>query len=253
MRIRTSGGSITRIDKVFANNKIEKVSFGENVELIGNRGFKNNNITEVKLPDSLEEIDSQVFKNNKIESMEFGSNLTNLGDMALANNNLDSIEVPSSIERISRGAFRDNNIESIDLTNNTNITTIGREVFKNNDIKGHFEVPENISRVSCYAFKNNNIDEVTIQNSSIELHPYPSGPSHYEEDENSFAGNSVKIVHAGENLYDEAHPNFWNVEEYTMFGDYDDENHLFYHLYEEHKAGTYEFCTTNNEWQYKGE
>ena len=81
---------------------------GVDVVSIGNYAFFNQDITSVKLPNTLKSIDDQAFENNLIKNITIPSSVTSIGSSAFARNYLQKITIPSSVTTIGSSAFSEN-------------------------------------------------------------------------------------------------------------------------------------------------
>ncbi len=71
-------------------------------------GFNANQLTSIKIPDSVNTIGGSAFEGNQLTSVIIPNSVTSIGQSTFYNNKLYTIKLPSVI-RISDGAFSGNN------------------------------------------------------------------------------------------------------------------------------------------------
>lgn len=99
-------------------------------------------LTSVKLPDTLMYIGSLAFRGNSLESIYIPSEVSTIGILSFADNNLSNITIEEGVTKIGNSAFFNNNI--------SNIT-----------------IPNSVSQIDEYAFASNDIREITIGNEVV--------------------------------------------------------------------------------------
>lgn len=146
-------------------------------------------LTDVKLSETITDIEDRAFADTKLKTMDFGKNMKNLGSNVFANiETLESFtvaeknknfsaqdgvlyskngkvlisfpaaktgafELPQKVEEIRNGALRGSDIESISFTEDTALKTIGAYAFENSKIKS-ISLPESVTTINNSAFKN---------------------------------------------------------------------------------------------------
>jgi hypothetical protein len=74
-------------------------------------------LTGVVLPDSLEDLGSEVFRNcGSLVSVEFGGSLVSIGDNAFESSGLKTLELPDSLQTIGYRAFAGTSLETLELS-----------------------------------------------------------------------------------------------------------------------------------------
>lgn len=155
----TTLGSTKYVQPPFENAiSLTSVTFGQNVNVIGNRTFRNcSGLTSIDIPSSVTIIDNSVFVNCKsLSSVTIPDSVTELGDSAFQNcynltsvnigtgitrietftfdncSGLTSVTIPSSVTRIDEGAFQAcKSLQNITIEATTPPILSGRTVFNN--------------------------------------------------------------------------------------------------------------------------
>ncbi|MBK6284933.1 MAG: leucine-rich repeat protein [Draconibacterium sp.] len=204
------GQKITGItDGVFRTFGLIGVNLPANLKIIGYGAFAENDILNITIPESVEELKGEVFWGNNIDELIFEGNskLTKIGWGTFYNNkitsltlpdNLNFIEnyafgfnkisndilIPDGVEYIGWGAFMSNEIPKVIFSENSILSFLGISAFEGNKISNEILIPKTLTEISDYAFRDNLISKVKIHDGIVE---YGNG---------AFANNnpSLKIV-----------------------------------------------------------
>ena len=156
----------------------------------------------------------------------------------------DEIE-GNKVAEIANHSLNEVGLEGVEFSDN--VERIGENAFDDNDIEGHLKLPDNEKLYAGNAFTNNDIQEVTVPDNASLHQTFEDG------------GNFIETVHIGENV------SLGTTTYPFVFGVYDGESAAgpfsimsttrapFHEAYDVHGAGTYEFCTADEEWQYQEE
>lgn len=86
---------------------VQSIKLPNTLKAIGWGAFYNSKITEITLPDSIEEVYGDVFSYSAINSVTFGKNTTLIGKRAFKNcKNLKSVTIPETVKYICSSAFQ---------------------------------------------------------------------------------------------------------------------------------------------------
>lgn len=101
------GDKVTYIPAdMFSTGIIETVTFGENVERIGERAFKQSRITSVEIPAKVKYIENSTFDQcTQLKSVTLHEGLDSIGAAAFYDNALTEITLPASLKKIKDSAF----------------------------------------------------------------------------------------------------------------------------------------------------
>ena len=139
----------------------ENIIIEDGIKSIGRLAFREKNITNIKLPDSLEEIDSMAFEKTKgLTSLKLGSNVKKLDPLFIYDSAISNIEIAEK----NQNYIIENNIlynkdktELIlpinplrDLTNFNipeGVKVIGDKAFHNQDKLIEIEIPESVEEI----------------------------------------------------------------------------------------------------------
>lgn len=145
-----------------------------NLDTIGYFAFADNELTSVKLPNSITKIDGYAFSGNQISGELDLSNtkLTEIGEYAFSSSKISNIKLPESVTTIECTAFAGNQISGIlDLSGLVNLTKIGVEAFAVNQITG-LKLPSSIITLGNGAFSHNQINgelDLSLNTNLIEI------------------------------------------------------------------------------------
>jgi hypothetical protein len=154
-------GSINVIDNIPGRVIFNSKSY--TVTSIGDRAFKDKNLTSVTIPEGIINIGTEAFSNNKLTSLDIPSSATNIKGFAFSNNTLDSVTLPSNATRIWEGVFFDNRtLTSIIIPDS--VLTIERSAFKNTGLTS-VTIPNNVTTIEESAFSNSALISLIIGNS----------------------------------------------------------------------------------------
>jgi hypothetical protein len=110
------GLPVTRISsETFKNKQLTDISIPDTVTYIGDDAFRNNSLTDVTIPDTVTYIGSHAFRGNLLTKIILPSKLTVIGFYAFSNNQISDIIFPPGIIEIKSGAFANNNLTSINI------------------------------------------------------------------------------------------------------------------------------------------
>ena len=132
------GQPVIEIDKnVFQRYGLTKVVIPENIKIIGESAFADNQIATIEFSKStsdavpaLTEIGPHAFADNELTSVELPARVTTIGAVAFGNNKLTTLTMGESVMTIGNSAFRKNNLTAVTLPNS--ITSFGENVFGDN-------------------------------------------------------------------------------------------------------------------------
>ncbi|MBR5144920.1 MAG: leucine-rich repeat domain-containing protein, partial [Clostridia bacterium] len=95
-----------------------KTPNGQTVVAIGKGAFKETDIEEVVIPESVTSIGDEAFLNcENLKSVSFSNGLEKIGNRAFANSAVESITLPDSVTQIGEEAFYNSNLTSANLGN----------------------------------------------------------------------------------------------------------------------------------------
>lgn len=169
--------------------KIPEVHQGLPVKNIYDNAFKNKNISDVVLPNSIISIGASAFAGCPITHITLPQNITSIGNQAFSSSLLKAIVIPDSVSIISGGAFYGcKNLSEVKIGNN--VTTIGNGAFENCYSLKSIVIPEKVNEISNSAFKNcSSLESVIIGNGVTTINRYAF--------ENCTSINSIQM---GENV-----------------------------------------------------
>ncbi len=106
-----ASNTITDYDSTCGSNIIIPTTIGgENVNFVGNYAFNNKGITNVILPNTLQQLGTWAFAQNSLESVILPDSVTTVKELAFFNNNISELYIPTSVISIERSAFNDNSL-----------------------------------------------------------------------------------------------------------------------------------------------
>ena len=144
--ITTIGG------QAFAENKIEKVKLSTSLVTLDSTCyeyaagacrnyagvFRNNQLTQIELPDTLVTIGKGTFEGNLLSNITIPDSVTTIDDKAFIGNQLASIIIPNSVTTIGWRAFGYNKLNYVLINSGSKLTTISAWAFSSsNDPTGY--------------------------------------------------------------------------------------------------------------------
>jgi len=192
----------------FARSNISKAYIPEGTKSIGYGAFYHcDNLTEVSIPSSVENIDAYAFENtpfmNNFKSNLSGDNFLVVGDGVLIayNGQHKNVTIPSNVKSISAATFMNNDqIESVFIPDN--VLNIGADAFRGCSKLSVIEGGNNIEHIGDRAFMGCPIGTVTISDSVEEMGLRAIDFSGTEKTDSSkvvvFEGNSLPSICADE-------------------------------------------------------
>lgn len=173
-------------DAAFMDNKINRVYFGDNPNLvhfgrnvffknliqgtinlsglinlktIGSGLFARNAINDYILPDGLEEILLAAFGYNNIETITIPDSVKNIEEYAFVDNPFTTIKFNNSIEKINDGVFAYGYLLG-DLKIPDTVKSIGRLAFYNNTNLGKVTLGRDLESIGVGAFSDSSVDSI---------------------------------------------------------------------------------------------
>ena len=125
--------------------KEEIVTIEEGIIKLGEYSFRASNISEIKLPSSLETIESQVFSGNtKLTSIKLGKNIKNIDPLFTYGSKITEVSIDENNENYTiynNVLYNKDRTKLISFIDNTSQTT-------------KFEIPDGVKEIGVYAFHN---------------------------------------------------------------------------------------------------
>lgn len=129
------------------------------VTKIGRRAFRDKNLANVTIPDSVKSIEDDAFLKNRLSGVTLGSGIESIGESAFAKNQLANINLPAGLKSIGKEAFAGNMLGGLTIPNG--VTSIGDAAFNENAI-AVITIPAGITSIGGSVFMKNQIAELTI-------------------------------------------------------------------------------------------
>ncbi|WP_299623567.1 leucine-rich repeat domain-containing protein [uncultured Tenacibaculum sp.] len=164
--------NVTEIGQfAFKDNQLTSVVIPNSVNNIEKYAFSFNKLVRINIPINVTVIKENTFTGNQLTSVTISNNVTSIEKGAFSSNQLtdDSITIPNSVTSIGAFAFASNNFTNITIPNS--ITSIGNSLFRNNKLT-NVVIPNNIISIGDYAFSNNQLTSILIPNSVTSIGEY---------------------------------------------------------------------------------
>ena len=147
------GVAVETIGKdAFKQNQLTEVSIPNSVKSIGEFAFHFNKLTEVSIPNSVNSIGAAAFHTNELTKVSIGNSVTSIGKNAFRNNNLTEVSIGNLVKIIGDGAFYDSRLTEVSIPNSVKI--IGDGAFAGNQLT-NVSIPNSVTSIGEYAFSNN--------------------------------------------------------------------------------------------------
>lgn len=159
----TYKGTEYAVSKIAANafdsENLTSIRIPDSVNEIGAKAFFDNELTSVVIPDSVTRIGYSAFEGNLLESVELSPNVTSYGSDVFKNNQVTSVELPGSIKDIPSGMFTGNKLTSLVIPEG--IKTVGYHAFSSNQITS-VKMADTVTAIYAYAFSANSVESVDM-------------------------------------------------------------------------------------------
>jgi len=154
---------ITSIGRgAFSHNQLTNVKIPNSVTSIGDFAFMHNQLTNVVIPNSVTSIGNFAFMHNQLPFVIIPDSVTSIGSQAFSENQLVTKIISKNITKIEQGTFSKNRLAGITIPNR--VTEIGLDAFSNNQLTS-VAIPDSVTSIGGNAFSNNQLTNVTIPNS----------------------------------------------------------------------------------------
>ena len=179
----------------FKNSSLTDITFasGSNLNSIGTEAFINTNITTITIPNQVTTIENSAFKNTSQMISVLFENVSSLATIkANAFENtllLTTITIPSSVVSIGDSAFIDSSLNQIIFADNSILTTMGNNVFKNTDLNT-IDIPYTVTSIGSNSFENT----TSLLSVNIYLSTMNSLGTDIANLENNFYGNTNALT-----------------------------------------------------------
>ncbi|TGD18500.1 leucine-rich repeat protein [Levilactobacillus suantsaiihabitans] len=158
--VKFSGTWLYIHDEAFADNQLADIDLNGVVQ-IWQAAFRDNPLTTLTLPDSVEMIGASAFANCQLTHLQLDDQLISIDTAAFAGNQIQgSLTIPDSLTAIGDQAFRGNQLT--DLSLGKSVTTIGTAAFADNQLKGAVVVPDSVTKIGDNAFSGNHLTDLTL-------------------------------------------------------------------------------------------
>lgn len=128
---------------------------------VAQQAFKDKNLHNVTLPNTIQHIDNWAFANNKLTQLILPNELISIGDWAFYNNALTTLTLPPQLTSIGDWAFYDNVLTS--LTCCPTLTNMGNWAFAFNALTT-LTLPSSLAnKVADETFHHNPIKQITYE------------------------------------------------------------------------------------------
>ncbi len=133
--------------------KTGNITVASGVINIGSNGFYYcEDVTAIKLPDSVTGIRSHAFSHCSAGKIELPGSITSIGDSVFSGSGITEIELPDSITEMGNTVFYNcKNLVKVKLPKS--ITTIGENTFFGCHMLKGIEIPESVTNINIYAFQ----------------------------------------------------------------------------------------------------
>ena len=160
------------------------------VNVVGEGALREKELNSIKLPNTINSLESSAIMQNNISSVVIPNSVTNLGSLSFYDNQISEIVIPDTVTNIEGGVFTKNQLseddayiydrkedgsidktrfmsyggtKTKDITLPEGIVTIGAHAFRKIGME-EVDVPESVITIEERAYAENNLTEVVIPN-----------------------------------------------------------------------------------------
>lgn len=162
-----------QVDSPFSENKetLATVSVKQGVTVIGATAFMNCiNLTEVNLPDSIEQIGTDAFSQCKaLQNIYLSENVKVIGSSAFSNcSSLMEVRLPSKLKKVNSHTFSGcSNLMQVLLGDN--IQTIEMCAFSSCSSLKEIQLPDSLSEIESWAFRYSGLERIDLPESITKI------------------------------------------------------------------------------------
>ena len=160
-------------DKPFWN-PVKSVQLPSTIRRIGNEAFQDSELTEIVLPDDIEEIgDYAFYASFDLTKVVFPKNVKQLkiGSHAFSSCWLEELDLPEGLTEIGEGAFDGTQITT--LTIPSTVKALRKYCFVDCNNLKTVTIPEGVEYIGTFAFGNTGLESVVIPSTVKEMGAYP--------------------------------------------------------------------------------
>ena len=193
--LKFAGYSVVGIGTdAFRNSNIEKVTLPSSIKTIGSCAFAYcTKLSEILLPEKLEQIGMYAFAFTNISTIKFPSGLKTIGDEAFTGSEMKYVELPASLESLGGQAFKNTPLK--DVTIHKGVKKIGYEAFDTTQLK-KITLPSSVTEIGERAFGyNTDYSETPIKVERVNgfiVEGYPNTIAESFAKDNNFAFLSLE-------------------------------------------------------------
>lgn len=156
---------VTKIGNyAFKNKNIEELVIPETIKIIGVGAFQNNQLRYLTIPDSVLEIKALAFENNQLRDLTIGKNVKDIGIKAFSMNDLKTkyaFIYKRSEDEIDESVVIGYGGRSKEVTIPDGVTTLDRYALAGNEIESII-LNDELTRIESYALSDNKFKEIVI-------------------------------------------------------------------------------------------
>ena len=150
----------------FRDKNIIDITLPDSVTSIGNNAFWKNNLIAVTIPDSVTFIGEGAFGFNKLTNVTIGSSVVTIGKWAFEGNFLTDIVIPDSVTEIGSASFAGNSLTSATIGNG--VVYIREDAFLSNKLQ-NITIPDSVKYIEDGAFAVNELTDIVIPDSVTDI------------------------------------------------------------------------------------
>ena len=118
---------VSKINNIILNEGLISIGRATNNYDSTNGGFRNANITEIKLPSTLKVIGADAFSKAQLTKLEIPEGVKDIGAGAFKSSVLTKLELPQTIETIGSNSFRNSQLKELEIPDS--VKSIGEGAF----------------------------------------------------------------------------------------------------------------------------
>ncbi|AOM81739.1 leucine-rich repeat protein [Salisediminibacterium beveridgei] len=161
------GHTVTIIgENAFREKDLTDVELPESLVTIEVRGFYGNHLSDIVIPDAVEEIDHRAFQMNELTTVVLPDSLSEMGSFVFLDNQISAITFGNGLTEIPRSTFQNNALTEVDIPEG--VEELGWNAFRDNQIS-NLDLPDSLVEIGSDVFNGNELTSLLLPGQIVEI------------------------------------------------------------------------------------